>query len=337
MRSFRSAAVIVGGLILSFSGARAGILIPVPPFPGSTATYIRAINDKNVITGYYTMADGLPHGFVGTLNGKYTSFDASESGTIPLGIANDGYITIGSNLRIDCPVSGCGFVRAPDGTISQVHKGKNMLDAVVQGILNRSRFVGDYGTDGTPGAPNLHPQFYGFYGRGDKYRASLTLPFPTTQTRPRGINRAGTVVGFYSEAGSGTFPGFVLQDGVATSITYPDDNAWQVYLEAVNDNGLVAGSWVDYALVAEHAFVYDIGRKAFSPIAIRHAGYVLANGINNAGVVALSADDTSYIYCTKKSACPAHGAGSVELPDEWIPAPAGRVHSVICRDFCLRP
>src|ERR1051325_11173208 len=157
MRTVRSTAVMLGGLILSFTAAQAGILIPVPPFPGSTATYIRAINDKNVITGYYTMADGLPHGFVGTLDGKYTSFDASESGTIPLGIANDGHITIGSNLSIDCPVSGCGFIRAPDGTISQVHKGKKMLDGVVQGILNRSRFVGDYGVDGTPGAPNLHP------------------------------------------------------------------------------------------------------------------------------------------------------------------------------------
>src|SRR6478672_5939236 len=103
MRSFRSAATVLGGLVLSSIAAQGGILIQVPAFPGSTGTYVRAINDKNVITGYYTMADGVPHGFVGTLDGHYTSFDASESGTIPLGIAKNGYITIGSNLSIDCP------------------------------------------------------------------------------------------------------------------------------------------------------------------------------------------------------------------------------------------
>jgi hypothetical protein len=334
MRSFRSAAAALGGLIFSLAAAQAGILVQVSAFPGSSATYIRAINDKNVITGYYMTGDGLPHGFVGTLNGQYTSFDASANGTMPLGIDNAGYITIGSNFSSDCPVSGCAFIRAPDGTISQVHKGKRMLDAVVQGITNGAHFVGDYAVDGTP---NVNPTFYGFYGKRDHYRASLTLPFTTPQTRPRGVNRAGTVVGFYSDVDNGTFPGFVLENGVATSIAYPDDNAWQVYLEAVNDSGLVAGSWVDFALTGEHAFLYDIQQNAFSPITVRHATYVLANSINNAGVVAISAGDTSYIYCTNKSACPAHGAGAVELPDKWLVAPAGSVRSVLCRNSCLTP
>ena len=254
--------VIAAGPALWFSAATAGTLVPIPSFPGSAATYIRAINDNNVITGYYLDFAGDLHGFVGTLDGQHTSFDASDHGTIPLGIDNAGYITGTTSPTPGCEVSGCGFVRSPDGTVKGVHKGRRALDAVVQGILDKVSFVGDYAVDS--GAPNASPFFFGFYGKGSSYRAKLTLPFATNQTRPRGINTASTVVGFYSELGNGTFPGFVLKNGIATSITYPDDDAWQVYLESINDHGTAAGSWTDYALVGEQAFLYDVEKNAFS-------------------------------------------------------------------------
>jgi hypothetical protein len=316
-------------------GARAAVLLSVPNYPGATATYIRAINDKDVVTGYYVTPDGNTHGFVGTLDGNYTSFDASANGTMPLGIDNDGYITISTNYAADCPISGCAYIRAPDGTISEIHKGKHVLDSIVQGILDKDRFVGDYALDGE--APNVNPTFHGYYGRGDRYRASITLPFDTTQTRPRGINRAGTVVGFYSEMDNGTFPGFVLQDGVATSVAYPDDNAWQVYLESINDHGMVAGSWTDYALTMEKAFLFDTTQNSFATITVPHGKYVLANGINNKGVVAVSTEKSSYIYCLKKSTCPVTGDHAIDVPTAWKRAPLRYVRSALCKDQCLRP
>lgn len=329
------AASILSFFVLAPTGAETAVLVSVPNYPGAAATYIRAINDKSVITGYYMSEDGTAHGFVGTLDGNYTSFDASPNGTMPLGIDNAGYITIGSSYSADCPVSGCAYVRAPDGTVSQVRKGRHMLDSVVQGILDKDRFVGDYAIDG--GAPNVNPSFFGFYGKGDRYRASIELPFVTTQTRPRGVNKAGTIVGFYSEMGNGTFPGFVLQDGVATSVSYPDDNAWQVYLESINDQGMAVGSWVDFALTEEKAFLYDTAQNAFASIDVPRGKFVLANGINNKGVVALSTEKASYIYCLKKSTCPATGGDAVEVPTVWKAASSRNARPMLCRDRCLRP
>ena len=223
----------------------------------------------------------------------------------------------------------------PDGTVSQVHKGRHMLDSVVQGILNKDRFVGDYVIDG--GAPNVNPSFFGFYGKGDRYRAAIELPFMTTQTRPRGVNKGGTIVGFYSEMGNGTFPGFVLQNGVATTVTYPDDNAWQVYLESINDDGIAAGSWVDFSLTTERVFLFDSTQNTFASIDVPHGKYVLANGINNKGVVAVSTEKSSYIYCLKKSTCPAVAGNAIEVRTVWKPASSGNIRSVLCRDGCLRP
>src|SRR5262249_41500157 len=152
-----------------------------------------------------------------------------------------------------------------------------------------------YAVDGE--APNVNPVFYGYYGKGDHYRASIELPFTTNATRPRGVNKAGTVVGYYSEMGNGTFPGFVLQDGVVTTVSYPDDNPLHVYLESINDHGIVSGAWVDFALTEENAFLYDTRQNAFASIDVPRGKLVLANSINNNGVVAISTEKASYIYC----------------------------------------
>ena len=176
------AVAVLGGVALSASIAPAGTLVPIPPVPDSVATYIRAINDNNEIVGYYVTSDGVSHGFVGTLDGNYTGFDAPGTGTIALGIDNDGFVTGHSEPTADCPISGCGFVRAPDGTIRAVHKGKRVLDAVVQGIVDKNSFVGDYAHDGTP---NANPIFYGFYGERAKYGAGLTAFITSFEYRGR--------------------------------------------------------------------------------------------------------------------------------------------------------
>ena len=303
-KTYLAAVALLSGLVGLASDGACGTLVPIPTVPGSVATYVRAINENNEIAGYYVTPDGISHGFVGTLDGTYTSFDAPGTGTIALGIDKAGFVTGHSDPSADCPVSGCGFVRAPDGTIRTVHKGKKILDAVVQGIVDRNSFVGDYAVDGTL---NANPTFFGFYGEHAKYAADLTLPFTTDQVHPRGYNTHGTVVGYFHEIADNLYPAFLLQDGVAMSIVYPDDNAWQTLFEGINDKGMVVGAWLDYALTTSNAFLYDTAQNAFSPITMRHATNVLANGINNAGVVALTADDKSYIYCVRKRRSPLSG------------------------------
>jgi len=87
----------------------------------------------------------------------------------------------------------------------------------------------------------------------------------------------------------------------------------------------------------ENAFLFDTTQNTFAAITVPHGKYVLANSINNKGVIAISTEKSSYIYCLKKSACPATGRKAVEKPTAWRAALPGNIRSTLCRDRCLRP
>lgn len=312
-----------------FSAAGAGTLIPVPSVPGSTATIVRGINDSNIITGSYAMADGSLHGFVGTLDGNYTYFDFPNGSTNPEAISNDGYITGVSNFATDdCPYYGCEYLRKPDGSIAAITKDGAPLDGIPQGIIGKTKFVGQYSFF------NGSLYFYGYYGKGTKYRSALNLPFNTNRTSPRGYNKKGTVTGYFVDTDHGNLrTGFVLKNGTATAVNYPDENATYTYLQSVNDKGLIAGAWANQDGTAEQPFLFDFGKNAFSLISIPGAPVAFANAINNNGVVTISDFTVSYIYCLKNKGCPA-SPNAIEIPDRWIPA---RTHSAVCRKGCTGP
>jgi len=326
------AAVVVVAVAYMICAANAGTLIPIPPVPGSTTTDIRAINDDNVITGDYTTPDGIEHGFVGTLDGDYTTFDFPNGNTSPTGINNDGYITgLANNSTDDCPVYGCEYLRSPDGKIKAITKDGAVLDGVAQGIISHTRFVGQY----TFFDQNDQLFYYGYYGKGTKYRTGLTLPFNTTRTQPRGYNKKGTVTGFFLDLNHSSLrTGFVLKDDVATAVNYPDNNATYTLLESVNDKGMIAGAWQNNGDTAGQAFLFDFAKNEFLPISVPGATVSFAGGINNVGVVAVSGDfSVSYIYCLKKKSCPL-SPRAIETLDRWIPA---RTRAAICRHSCMEP
>ena len=47
--------------------------------PGSVATYAVAVNDSDVVTGYYSDSTGRTHSFFRAQNGSITSFDVAGS------------------------------------------------------------------------------------------------------------------------------------------------------------------------------------------------------------------------------------------------------------------
>lgn len=62
-------------------------------FPGATATYVLAVNDAGILTGFYNDASGVAHGFVeaGT---EVVSFDPpGVTATFPSGINDQGTIS----------------------------------------------------------------------------------------------------------------------------------------------------------------------------------------------------------------------------------------------------
>jgi hypothetical protein len=96
---------------------------PQPTFitfdvPGAVFTIPIFINPMGTITGSYTDANFLTHGFVRAPDGAFTTFDApgAVNGTFPSGgITPNGTIT-GSHT--DSSFISHGFVRAPDGAIT---------------------------------------------------------------------------------------------------------------------------------------------------------------------------------------------------------------------------
>ena len=54
----------------------------VPPslFKGAVATQVSAINDEQLVCGFWTDANKVSHGFVGLLGRQYYSFEAEISG-----------------------------------------------------------------------------------------------------------------------------------------------------------------------------------------------------------------------------------------------------------------
>lgn len=324
-----TAASLAGAFACVLSSAQAGTLIPVPQVPGSTATYITGINDNNVIAGDYSLSDGTRHGFVGTLNGQYTTFDAPGGQTGVTRINNAGYVGAEAPWSMDCQISGCAYLRAPDGSFQAITRKGSLIDGFSEGMTAHG-FVGQY-YDYT--GDNV--LFVGFYGRGTRYRANLALPFNTDRIRPRGYTPQGAVVGYFRDSSSTNLdnPGFIISNGVATSVMYPDPSAYYTLLEDINRDGMISGYWTDQNSTVSQAFLYDQQAHAFSPITVPGATLVTASAINRKGVVAVEADNLPYIYCTQARGCPASSSTGVAIAEKWIPAT--QIHSVLCRNGCL--
>ncbi|MBV9571194.1 MAG: hypothetical protein JO056_08130 [Alphaproteobacteria bacterium] len=315
------------------------MLVPIPPVPGSTSMGAAGINDLNQIAGTFGTSDNLYHGFVGDLNGNYVTFDASAGGTSVHALNNNGYVTGGAFDNPDDFV-GKAFVRKPNGAIKLITKDGSAFDGYGDGITNKAVFVGSIYQFADSRISDLLYEL-GYYGKGHAYQADLVLPFNTYQTRPRGINRYGEVIGYYTDvdhAVNGSYPtsGFVLKNGVATRVVYPDPNAFYVFLNGLNDKGKIVGAWLHVDQTPQHAFVYDFERNRFKLIDVPGETRVTASGINNSGVVTVSAGGKAYIYCPKKKTCPIQSPSAIEVPERWISA-AGYPRTVPCKNGCKGP
>jgi len=330
-------AVLAGILALSLSTANAGKLVPVPQVPGSYVTWVQSINDGGEITGNADFqVSGLVYrdAYVGTLDGQYVTFheaDDTEFPTYVTDIDNDGYVTGNGYYDSDPVQCGHGFVRAPDGTIVDVTRNGVIFSGTAAGITKKQNFVGASCEVSFGRVKN-----YGYYGRGTKYRADLVLPFNTDQTMPGDISKKdGAVVGGFWDSDLNRYRAFLLKSGVATAFDYPDPNATYTFFDSINDKGMATGSWTDPNFTTYHSFLFDIGGNRLKALGPEGATVVIAGGINNAGLVALNVDYLPYIYCSRKSTCPAFPK-AIDVDDKWVPVPATALHAVVCRNGCLK-
>jgi uncharacterized membrane protein len=311
---------------LYISAATAGVLVRIPTVPGSTATYAMDINNNNVIAGRYTTADGHTHGFFGTLDGNYKTFDVPSEDISVVRLNDANYIVGTTDRNSDCPWAGCDFVRKPDGTIESILKHGTPVDGVTGSVLDDKSFIGDRRFTDKTGAFHL----VGYYGLRTKYVSEMNLPASLYWPRPRGLVPDGTVAGWFTDHGDrGNGKGFVLKEGAVTVYQYPDQSAFNTQFEGISRKGVITGAWLDQQQSFSRPFIFRLSTGRFQPIDVPGAKFSEANGINDAGVVAVGSDTSSYIYCPRKKTCPLRNANAITVAERWIPAhgsPLARVH-----------
>lgn len=291
----KSALTLVAALLLTSSAAGAAeTLIPVPQVAGSVATTVFAIADNNTIAGSYTTPDGAEHGFFGTLDGNYTTFDSSLKNTQARGINNDGIVM---GIGYDKKHSSI-FERFPDGSMTYVTKAGKPLGFGVAGAVNAGGvFVADaFNRKGT--------KHFNFFGQNAEYTEEIVTP-GLSVSRPRGVNDSKDVAGYWQDD-AGAPHGFMLKDGAVTTIDYPGSEGTFVY--GINNADQMAGFFGKND--KPHAFVYDAASAQFKLIVekgVANGNLAVSYGLNNEGLVAVNfvAADGPFIYCPHKaSKCP---------------------------------
>lgn len=305
-----AAAGLFAGLPAIAMDTAKGILYEVVPVPGSASTNIFGINDtgsSGVITGSWTDAKAVEHGYVGPANGTdYTTFDDPNSpgpGTEPRAINDNGYITGFSNSKKGSLSNDIPFERDPSGTITEITKNGALLNDVVQGINNKNNeFAGAY--------LNASLQSVGYLGESGAYKKGVKLTgIANTGYAARGIDNRGDVVGWYYDTG-GVQHGFLISGGVARQLDPVESNLAANVLEGINDKGFITGFWTDTSGVI-HAYYYDQKTQKFHALKVPGAvSFVQAWGINDNGDIALGSDAGYYIFYRTRQAAPAHAHAS---------------------------
>lgn len=295
MLSAAAVALLAGSSAMAMDTAK-GNMCAVVPVPNSQSTNVFGINDMDasgVITGSWTDASAVEHGYVGPANGSgYVTFDDPNSpgpGTEPRGINDQGYITGFSNSQNGSLSGDIPFERDASGNITEITKGGKLLNDIVQGINNKNNeFAGAY--------INASLQSVGYLGESDAYKKGLKLTgLANTGYAARGINNKGDVVGWYYDT-SGVQHGLLIVRGTAQQLDPVEPNLASNVLEGINDKDTITGFWTDTSGVI-HAYFYSMRKKNFHALKVPGSvTFVQAWGINDSGAIAIDSDAGYYIY-----------------------------------------
>ncbi len=294
----------LGGRVYSGGG-----WLPLPPLPagsGFASSEVAAlgINDAGVTVGV-AGPDTSQQAFI--LSGSTYAFFSYRpdlyTGTEARAISNSGLVT-GVAYNQD---GGTGFVYNPSAAprfaagyteiVPTLPDGTVAWRTIPNGINSAGQFVGS--ADFNPGGR------YGFLYDPDWRAQGASKPLTLFQldgayTAPRGIDNAGRIVGF-TRAGGGGIVGFLLTAQGHQLITCPGlDAANGLYLESINDSGVISGMRTDAAGVnhgllifpdvtlpvtsVDGAFVFDAAVSPSTPVFLDPepaVGYQYAIGEGN--------------------------------------------------------
>jgi hypothetical protein len=104
----------------------------------------------------------------------------------------------------------------------------------------------------------------------------ITIPAATGGAQATGINRSGSISGFYIDS-AGVNHGFLLANGKFTTLDFPAATFTQAF--GVNNEDDVVGAYIDTAGLT-HGFIFDDGhfQSVDDPEGV---GTTIINGIND--------------------------------------------------------
>ena len=173
----------------------------------------------------------------------FTNFDGPPDNT--QGTTVDGINNLGQAVGFSTAANGAfnNFIRNVDGSFTLLSFADS-AEAMANGLNVNGQVVGGIGSEAF------------FLTNGGN--TVITLPPVTGTTTAEaafGINDQGTIVGQYSDASTGTSPGFVYSKGSFVSLN-PVANDSQVFAQGINNNGLVVGFYNTDG-VHDHGFLYN--------------------------------------------------------------------------------
>jgi len=231
-----------------------GTFTPLPPLEGFTV-HALGINNGGVITGGATDTSGFSQGFI-LCGSTYRLFArAGWDNTEARAIADSGLITGDTYNGTGAPYA--GFIYNPNTNIFTDATPPGSTNTITQGINNLGRITG-HGRDNVIG-------LYGFVWQQETiiegkrellpFLERLSIDF---QTRARGINDSGVVVGFITDA-AGRSEGFVGSDAlgyqrlVAPGGEIPGNST---YCAGINNAAqVVCYVWEDSTSTPQGAFI----------------------------------------------------------------------------------
>jgi hypothetical protein len=234
-------------------GAATSVSRACAPYCGTVAF---SINDRGVIVGYYTDEHIVPHAFIRTSDGRFTTFDAPgaglghhlNEGTVAYAVNDDDTV---AGLFEDADLVYHGFVRDHGGgfttfDVSGAGAGPNQ-GTFAWGINEKGETAGVYVDAG--GAYHAFVRSAG--GKATSFDPpGSTFTYVCEETC---LNKKGATTGFFSDA-NGVYHGFFRKpDGEIIAFDAPgavQQNGYGTFAASIDPNGAVDGYYVAANLVA---------------------------------------------------------------------------------------
>ena len=199
------------GSIMTFEAPGAGS----GSYQGTFVSNFQCLNQLGAITGYYTDANSVNHGFLRRPDGTFTTFEAPGAGTVagsfegtqPASINLEGTI---AGTYIDANSVYHGFLRSPNGTFTTFEApGADTNPGDFNGTYPSN--INDSGAI-TGSYQDVSNVFHGFVRAPDGSITTFEAPGSGTGafqgTVPESSNAEGTVTGYYQDANN-VYHGFV--------------------------------------------------------------------------------------------------------------------------------